>query len=141
MRMNIQKVVEWYSNLSPDTLGQISTIYHEGAHFKDPFNDVRGHKAIKAIFAHMFATTIDPRFSITRTEQCPDSVWICWDFSFSLKSKQVSFEGSSRITYGEDGRIITHIDYWDGSELLAQLPTIGPAIRWVRKKLATQQEK
>jgi len=55
-------LLDWYSTLSPVTLSQAGDYYHCDAQFKDPFNEVVGVTAIKAVFEHMFSTTENPRF-------------------------------------------------------------------------------
>ena len=54
--MKLDALVDWYSTLTPTTIPQLQALYHEQAHFRDPFNDVQGQAAIGAIFRHMFAT-------------------------------------------------------------------------------------
>jgi hypothetical protein len=34
-----------------------------------------------------------------------------------------------------EGRIASHIDYWDASRLMQVLPIVGPLIRWLRRKI------
>jgi hypothetical protein len=63
--MKLDALIHWYERLTPARLGEIDQLYHEGASFRDPFNDVQGQPAIEAIFRHMFNTTGDPRFEVT----------------------------------------------------------------------------
>jgi steroid delta-isomerase len=134
--MKINALVEWYSNLSPERVDSLDAIYHEQARFKDPFNDVQGHQAIAAIFHHMFETTGKPSFEIIDVVQQESTAWVRWLFNCNLRGKPFSVEGISRIDFTNDGRVISHYDYWDASELLAQLPVIGTIVRYLRKKLS-----
>ena len=65
------------SNCRPRQLPQLAQIYTETARFKDPFNEVQGVPAIRAIFEHMFRTLDAPRFivhdTVVQGQQCfPD---------------------------------------------------------------------
>ena len=44
-----------------------STFYAVDATFRDPFNHVRGVKAIRRIFEHMFLTVDEPQFRVHDT--------------------------------------------------------------------------
>lgn len=57
-------LLDWYTTLTPQTLAEIGRYYHPQAHFKDPFNEVQGLVAVRAVFEHMFVATQKPRFTI-----------------------------------------------------------------------------
>ncbi|MGO4152516.1 nuclear transport factor 2 family protein [Cupriavidus sp. YAF13] len=75
------------SSTRPASLGDTARFYADDARCKDPFNDVRGRKAIRRIFARMFVATGNPRFVID--EQCrqPGQAFLLWDFHFTRKGK------------------------------------------------------
>ncbi|BBI47777.1 hypothetical protein HORIV_01980 [Vreelandella olivaria] len=51
--------------------------------------------------------------------------------------KPVEVEGCSALTFADDGRVQRHRDYFDaGAMLYEQLPLMGSAIRWLKKRLA-----
>ena len=60
----VQRVRQFYEGLRESDLPQLDALYASDARFKDPFNDVRGVDAIRAIFAHMFRTLREPRFVV-----------------------------------------------------------------------------
>lgn len=47
------RLAQLYEQLTPARLAQLDDYYAPDARFKDPFNDVQGVPAIRAIFAHM----------------------------------------------------------------------------------------
>ena len=59
-----QTVIDFFTHLREDNLNSIEQIFTPNGRFKDPFNDVVGVPAIKAVFKHMFETTISPRFIV-----------------------------------------------------------------------------
>ena len=131
----LKKLLHWYETLSPETLGQVAQLYRADATFKDPFNEVRGIAPITAIFAHMFATTANPRFVIGETIEQGQQAFVTWVFHFSLKGKDYSIVGGSHLAFDEEGLVRLHRDYWDAAEeLLQKLPVIGGPIRWLRRQ-------
>lgn len=137
--MKIDELLAWYASLSPETLSQIADFYQPQARFKDPFNDVQGVEAIRAIFAHMFATTENPRFVIGERLVQGQQAFVTWVFEFSLKGQAYRIEGGSHLMFGADGRVMNHRDYWDAAEeLLQKLPLIGGPVRWLRRQFAVK---
>ena len=134
--MKLDALIHWYSTLTPETICELRGIYHEEAHFRDPFNDVRGHRAISAIFEHMFESTQNPVFHITATQTEGVVAWVSWTFEFGLRGKALSIEGVTRLDFGDDGRVVDHRDYWDALDLLVEFPLIGAILRFSRRKLS-----
>ena len=135
--MKLDALVDWYSTLTPETIRGIGEIYHEEAHFRDPFNDVRGHRAIAAIFEHMFEVTQKPVFHITATQREASTAWVNWTFDFHLRGKPISIDGMTHLDFASDGRVMVHRDYWDALDLLVELPLLGAFLRFVRRKMRT----
>ena len=134
----VQRIVTRFEQLSPQDLPRLAEIYAEGAHFKDPFNDVRGLAAIEGIFRHMFAALEGPRFvirdAVVQGEQC----FLSWDFHFRmprLGAAEQVIHGGSHLRLGADGRIDEHRDYWDAAEeLYEKLPVLGALMRWLKRR-------
>ena len=137
--MKLDALVDWYSTLTPKTITGISEIYHEEARFRDPFNDVRGHRAIAAIFEHMFEVTQQPVFRITATQMEASTAWVNWTFDFLLRGKPISIDGMTHLDFASDGRVMVHRDYWDALDLLVELPLLGAILRFVRSKLSAPE--
>lgn len=137
MMSPLEKLVHWYENLSPQTLDEITAIYASEARFRDPFNDVRGVAAIRAIFAHMFATTETPAFVVTERFEEGSRAVLLWRFTFVLRGGRYEIEGASHLLFNEAGLVVEHRDYWDSSEeLLQKLPVIGVLLRWIKRCFA-----
>ncbi len=60
------RLAQLYEQLAPARLAQLDDCSRPEARFKDPFNDVQGVPAIRAIFAHMFESLEQPRFVVTQ---------------------------------------------------------------------------
>jgi ketosteroid isomerase-like protein len=133
--MKLDALVDWYASLTPESIAHLRELYHEEASFRDPFNDVRGHDAIEAIFRHMFEATEEPRFDIDAVEAHGDRAWITWRFTLRLRGAPVTVDGATRLRFGADGRVVEHRDYWDGMELFAALPLLGRIVSYLKRRM------
>ena len=135
----LDALIHLYENLTPQRVGELAACYREDAHFRDPFNDVRGRAAIERIFTHMFTQVAEPKFTVLErfSADC-GHVMLLWRFDFTLRGPQ-AIEGTSRLRFDADGRVAEHIDYWDAAgELYARLPLLGGLMRLLRRALAAR---
>lgn len=133
----LERLEQFYENLSEASLAQLPALYARDAQFKDPFNDVRGIDAIIAIFEHMYQQVDDPRFFVrTRVQQGADA-FLVWDFTFRMKrfsKERQCIRGASHIRFDADGAVAVHRDYWDAAEeLYEKLPVLGGLMRWLKR--------
>ncbi len=132
-------VVRFFESLSPASLSGIDRCYADEVRFKDPFNDVRGMLAIRAIFEHMFTTLVEPRFDVLEAVTEGNQAFLTWDLSFQLRrgSARLRIHGATHLRFAADGRVVLHRDYWDAAEeLYAKMPVLGLLMRRLQKKLA-----
>lgn len=130
-----------FERLSPADLPTMDRLYTADATFKDPFNDVQGVPAIRAIFEHMFRTLQDPRFVIRDAVVQGGQCFLTWDFLFKLPRlgpAEQCIRGGSHLLLAADGRICMHRDYWDvAEELYEKLPVVGTLMRWLKRRAAS----
>jgi steroid delta-isomerase len=131
----------FWEGLTPERLAAIDAVYAPEAYFRDPFNEVRGIAELRRIFGHMYDTLEEPRFAIAETILEGDRAVLIWDFDFRIKAWQPGvtrrIHGLSVVRFGPDGRVTWHRDYWDAAgELYAQLPVVGPLMRFLATKMA-----
>lgn len=145
-------ITAWFESLKPQTLDSIHVVYDRDAHFKDPFNDVTGIEKIRAIYAHMFANLIEPRFEITEVIEQSDNLaaqahpdrsslarkaFVSWRFKFEWRGQFFDIPGGTRFAINAQGLVIDHVDYWDvASGLYERLPLIGSLLRYLRQRMA-----
>lgn len=138
--MNIEAFMARAESLSPDTVDELLVFYAEDCEFTDPFQTVGGRAAIRNIYASMFRHLDRPCFHHIRLAGVPshEEAVLIWDFEFALgKTKpRTTIAGSSRLLFDQQGKISRHIDYWDASALMQCLPVVGPAIGWLRRRIA-----
>lgn len=131
------RVQRYFETLSRERLAALSEVYSDEARFKDPFNEVQGVTAIRAIFEHMYRELGDPRFSVTAVVGAGDQAFMTWDFRFRhprLHGEQL-IRGATHLRFDPDGRVNLHRDYWDAAEeLYEKLPMIGTLVRLLRRR-------
>jgi steroid Delta-isomerase len=153
----LQKIVQFYENLSEQSVAQLHLLYAEQAYFKDPFNEVTGIAPIAAIFREMFVQVSDPRFKVLQaihnqatpgealipglpmSATLPYDAFLIWEFRFrfkGFKSEQTQMvRGSSHLRFDEERKISFHRDYWDvAEELYEKIPVLGGLMRFLKRR-------
>ncbi|WP_028603458.1 nuclear transport factor 2 family protein [Ottowia thiooxydans] len=127
-----------YETLHPARLDDLVSLYSEQAVFKDPFNEVRGRRAIKGVFSHMFKQIKEPRFTVLEGASNGYRGFLLWELRFLRDSGQtMAICGTSYLEYAPDGLVLVHRDYWDPvEEIFAKLPVLGSVARFLQKKLS-----
>ncbi len=136
----LSNVTDFWEQLTPASLARLEEVYARDAYFEDPFNEVQGVAEIRRVFAHMFETLHEPRFTILETITQGSAAMMVWDFDFRIKSYQPEVKrrihGASHLRFAPDGRVSYHRDYWDAAnELYAELPAVGMLMRYLKKKM------
>jgi hypothetical protein len=141
-RADMQRLVDYFERLSPESLPMLGTVYAADVRFKDPFNDVRGLAAVEGIFTHMFTTLHAPRFVVCERVLQGTQCFLTWEFRFRFKTYQSDTEqcilGASHLVFGADGLATLHRDYWDAAEeLYEKLPGVGAVMRWLKRRASS----
>ena len=139
--MNLDALIRFYHELSPESVARFSEFYSADAYFKDPFNEVRGIAPIQRIFSHMFKQVDEPRFVVTDQVVDANGAMLIWEFSFRVrlwgKGETQIMRGVSHLKFDAEGKVNFHRDYWDtGEELYMKLPAIGTLMRGLRRVLS-----
>ena len=144
----LDALVNFYQTLSLERLPDLENFYAEKARFVDPFNDVIGHAAIRKIFADMFEKLTAPRFIVTGRfladpgfESGSQESMLLWQLRFRSRAMgrdEQSIEGSTRLVFDDEGKVILHRDYWDAAgELYAKIPLLKFPVRLLSRCLAS----
>jgi steroid delta-isomerase len=128
--------------LTADNVHQLAALYAEDCGFRDPFQEVRGRAAVAGIYRHMFKQLHMPVFKDIRllgsmhADRLEQFV-VAWRFEFSFKpaGHRHAIDGCSLLEIDRRGLIGRHVDYWDASLLMQELPVAGTLIRWLRRKI------
>lgn len=134
----IARLKEFFETLTPAAVERLDQYYAPDACFKDPFNEVTGVPAIRAIFAGMYRQVDRPRFVVTRSFGQGDDAFLAWNFVFRFKgdkNREQTIRGATHIQFSVDGRVALHRDYWDAAEeLYEKLPVVGSLMRWLKRR-------
>lgn len=139
--MDLERLIAFYQDLTPESIGRFPEFYSADAYFKDPFNEVRGVAAIQRIFTHMFRQAAAPRFVVSERIGDASGVMVVWEFAFHMSfwgpGERQFIRGVSHLKFNADGKVYYHRDYWDAAEeLYMKLPAVGSLMRGLRKMLA-----
>jgi ketosteroid isomerase-like protein len=135
----LQRLVEFFEQITPQDADRMGAIYTDDALFKDPFNEVRGVSQIARIFSHMFHQVDRPRFVVKEAVESGEQAFLIWDFEFAFRAPlprhQQVIRGASHLRFAPDDRVEMHRDYWDAAEeLYAKLPVLGGFMRFLRRR-------
>jgi steroid Delta-isomerase len=136
---NLQRLVDYFNTLSPESVKSIGDFYTEDAYFRDPFNEIRGAQQLEHIFTEMFERLSEPRFTVLETIAEEHGALLVWNFDFRMKALKPHLprriHGTSHVRFAADGRVNYHRDYWDAAgELYEHFPLIGGLMRWLKKR-------
>ena len=129
-------LLAWYDALSPSSLARLDRYYAPQARFCDPFNDVCGLAAIRAVFEHMFETVETPRFAIQTTMSSGAEAFVAWRFTGKARRHAFDVPGCTHLSFDEDGFVASHQDFWDAATLWRQLPLIRTPAAWLCKRFS-----
>lgn len=139
--MNLDPLIRFYSDFTPQSVARFGEFYSANAYFKDPFNEVRGIDPIQRIFSHMFSQVAEPRFIITDKVEDENGALLVWELCFRMKrwgkGESQVMRGASHLKFDAAGKVCYHRDYWDtAEELYMKLPIMGSILRCFRKALS-----
>lgn len=128
-----QKYAALFAALTPDNLTALEASLSEQVVFIDPFNRLEGKEDFIAIFQHMFAVMLAPKFIIQDVAISPNAGYIKWQMTGQLKSRpsfEVNLVGMSELVFDENGLLVLHHDHWDSAhQLFSNIPVAGFFIR------------
>ncbi len=127
---SLNRLLQWYEQISPSSLALTPQFYHEQAYFKDPFHTLNSASEIQHLMQRMFDKLEAPRFIFLDRLVQDNQAFVTWDFHCRLRQREQRIHGSSHLRFNADGRVDYHRDYWDvAEEILAKLPLIGWPLR------------
>jgi len=133
--------ISFYESLSLETISDLGSFVHENVRFKDPFSDVSGIEAYKKILSSMLIAVPDIRFVI---HHCACDGGVCflrWTSTATVKRLGKGpwiIQGVSELLFAPDGRIISHVDFWDAStQFYNRIPVLGRLISLIRQHVAS----
>ena len=125
-KIYINNYLNLFSNLNKDNIKKFDDLVVKDIIFIDPFNNTKGLDNFKNIFYHMFDTVEEPKFDIVDYAQNEDHIFLKWKMTFYAFKASQTIEGMSDITLNKEGKVISHLDYWDSlNGIFIKLPFLG----------------
>lgn len=133
----LDALVDWYENLTPESLEDIAMYYTDKLQFRDPFHAFSDRDSLYHVYRNMFASLDEPQFHIDATITNGTESALYWRFTFRHGKRDMTIRGTSRIRLATDGRVESHIDYWDAAhQVYERIPLLGVLLRNLRRKMA-----
>jgi len=122
----INNYLNLFSNLNKENIKKFDDLVVKDIIFIDPFNNIKGLDNFKNIFYHMFDNVEEPKFDIVDYAQNKDHIFLKWKMTFYAFKASQTIEGMSDITLNKEGKVISHLDYWDSlNGIFIKLPFLG----------------
>ncbi len=122
----INNYLNLFSNLNKENIKKFDDLVVKDIIFIDPFNNIKGLDNFKNIFYHMFETVEEPKFDIVDYAQNKNHIFLKWKMTFYAFKASQTIEGMSDITLNKEGKVISHLDYWDSlNGIFIKLPFLG----------------
>lgn len=124
-------------SLNAETLDRLDDLIAPNICFKDPFHEVVGPEAMKAVFARLFSAAENIDFVIDDVACGEDYAYFRWTLDASLSNEPWHVTGVTRAQFDASGRVSDHVEYWDAaSQLYERFPVMGSLLRYVRRRIA-----
>ena len=140
----LRQFAKTFAELDHTNLHRLGELYSEDALFRDPLHEVRGLSNLRHYFAELYANVSELRFDFYGFDHVlkgegEGEGYLRWTMSYRhprLKRGQlIRVEGCSHLLW--NGKVHQHRDYFDAGALLYEnLPVMGTAIRWLKRRLA-----
>ena len=129
----MEALLNLFENFNADSINKLDQFYTEDCYFRDPFNEVHNREQLRKLFGEMLKLK-DLSFEVHEKIQQDDKAFINWDFRFTILGKAQCIHGGSLLHFAADGKVKSHVDYWDAAEgVYEKLPGFGALVRLVKK--------
>ena len=142
MEYSLKGYVGLLESLCLDNVEQVYEYVTDDIVFLDPFNRVSGAKAYVSLLKEMFEKLDGVQFSVYEflCQEDNNVAYIYWHFSADSRATgKLEFDGMSRLTLDEEGKISSHQDFWDGLVVLQKAPILGTILRKIKNKISYQK--
>lgn len=135
----IEPFQRYLETLTAESVPQIMGLVARDVRFIDPFHDVTGADAMQRVFAAIFVSLKNVRFTVTDQAWSGKAWYLRWRFEGERhQGGQIfEFDGMSEIYLDEEGRVRLYRDHWDAAGgFYEKLPILGAILGWLRRKIA-----
>jgi steroid delta-isomerase len=136
----IEPFQQYLESLTAETVPQIMNLVASDVRFIDPFHDVSGADATQRVFAAMFVTLKNLRFTVIDRAWSGNAWFLRWRFEAERRQGGLifAFEGMSEVYFNDEGRVRLYREHWDAATgVYEKLPVLGSILRLLRRKVAS----
>ena len=120
---------------SGPTPDQWKAIYAKNVHFIDPTQERHGIDAYILAQTNLIQRCDDVYLKHHAIALNNDVAFIEWTMGLKIKGIEFIYPGATRMTFGIDGKIIEHHDYFDFiGPTFGPVPILGNFVRWLYKR-------
>ncbi|MFT3931910.1 MAG: nuclear transport factor 2 family protein [Spongiibacteraceae bacterium] len=134
----VEHFKSFYRQFNAAKLDDIGAIYADDIVFQDPVHRVSGIHALHHYFNEMCLNLRQCQFEYLDQLVGPYSAYIKWHMHFAhtrLGDRTITVRGMTHIEF--DRKIYFHEDSYDlGQMLYEHLPLLGPATRFLKRRIA-----
>jgi hypothetical protein len=141
----LHRFAEGFSALNKDNLPRLGELYSVDIHFTDPLHDVHGLAELQRYFAQLYANVEQLQFEFHGFDDVINKDdggegYLRWVMTYRHprlhKGQPIAVQGCSHLQWHDD-RVTRHHDYFDaGAMLYEHLPLMGPAVAWLKRRMA-----
>jgi hypothetical protein len=136
----IEPFQQYLETLTAETVPQILDLVASDVRFIDPFHDVSGAQAMQRVFAAIFVSLKNVRFTVIDRAWSGNAWYLRWRFEGDRRQggQMFEFDGMSEIYFNDEGRVRLYRDHWDAATgFYEKLPVLGWVLRLLRRKIAS----
>ena len=110
--------------------------YDDNIYFRDSIQAIHGIEDFRAMTERLTKRSRDLKMNIVNAFMHQNIVFIEWEMTIAFKKRPSSvLYGSSRLTLGNDGKIVEQRDYYDlWGDIFDNIPRFGKAYRRFMKR-------
>jgi len=134
-----QNYALFFENLNKDMkIDEYTLIFDKNIYFEDPFQKTYDLDSLYKNCVHIYETLYKPRFLVKEIVLKDNIAYLQWNFIFKRsKEAQIdNFTGVSRVEFNENGKAVSHIDYWDSStNVYEKVPILKNILGFIKNRI------
>ena len=134
------KAVAFFKNLDKDHMELVDEFYDQNVDFQDPVHKLKGAVAVRNYYAQLYKNVKSIRFEFSKTISQGNNAVLVWKMFLVTPDlnggREFSVDGNSVFLFGEDGKALSHRDFFDMGEFIYErVPVLKSVIGIIKGKL------
>ena len=120
------------------TPDQWRAVYAEDVHFIDPTQERQGIEAYIKAQDGLIQRCDDVFLETSNVSITGELAFVEWRMGLKIKGVEFIYPGTTRLVFGDDGRIVKHRDYFDFvGPTFGPVPILGSLTRWIYERFVS----